>query len=302
MASDTLPTLPVPLEGLVNYVAKHPETPMVELMEPFRKYEGHLRQAFAQDPGNELLKDPHVNVLPLFTEDTPNIKIRARNLASESEEERSKYIMPLSKEVRRPHNSPAIVQSLKDFQRNFNVFSESSLIELDWSNVVAAGSSVVNSLLPVPDEYNKSKRGLREFYHEKFSPASDVDLFLYGLTEEQAVEKIRDIEARIRDALLTETTTVRTKHAVTICSQYPTRHVQVISQLAIPRPLPGDLRSFFADCSPYLQIRFGDLDWLRRGLLGCCLRWQAGLLYPPCPSVIHNPDQPHRLVAPEPVV
>jgi hypothetical protein len=132
MASDTLPTLPVPLEGLVNYVAKHPETPMVDLMEPFRKYEGHLRQAFAQDPGSELLKDPHVNVLPLFTEDTPNIKIRARNLASESEEEQSKYIMPLSKEVRRPHNSPAIVQSLKDFQRNFNVFSESSLIELDW--------------------------------------------------------------------------------------------------------------------------------------------------------------------------
>jgi hypothetical protein len=84
-------------------------------------------------------------------------------------------------------------------------------------NVVAAGSSVVNTLLPVPDEYNRSKRGLREFYHEKFCPASDVDLFLYGLTEEQAIEKIKDIEARVRDALLTETTVVRTKHAVTIC-------------------------------------------------------------------------------------
>ncbi len=83
--------------------------------------------------------------------------------------------------------------------------------------MVVAGSAVVNTLLPVPDEWNQSKRGLREFYHEKFCPASDVDLFLYGLTEEQAIEKIKDIETRVRDALLTETTVVRTKHAVTIC-------------------------------------------------------------------------------------
>ncbi len=83
--------------------------------------------------------------------------------------------------------------------------------------MVAAGSSVVNTLLPVPAEYSGSKRGLRQFYHEKFSPASDVDLFLYGLTEEEAVEKIKSIETAVRDVLLTETTTVRTKHAVTIC-------------------------------------------------------------------------------------
>lgn len=51
----------------------------------------------------------------------------------------------------------------------------------------------------------------------RFAPASDVDLFLYGLTEEQAIEKIQQIEAAVRDAILTETTTVRTKHAITIC-------------------------------------------------------------------------------------
>ncbi|GAB1310959.1 Ankyrin repeat protein [Madurella fahalii] len=247
MASDALPTLPVPPADLVKYIAQHPQTPMVELLEPYRKYEAHLREAFAQDPGSELLKDPHVNVLPLFTDDTPKIKIRARNLKGESDDEKSKYIMPLTKEVRRPDGSPAIVQSLKDFQRNFNVFSESSLVELDWSNVVAAGSSVVNCLLPVPDMYNTSKRKLREFYHEKFCPASDVDLFLYGLTEEQAIEKIKDIETRVRDALLTETTTVRTKHAITICSQYPTRHIQIV--LRIYKSVSEILTGFDIDCS-----------------------------------------------------
>jgi len=217
--TSAVPKLPAPHADLVKYIAAHSEKPLKEIIEPYRKYEAHLRQTFAQEPDNELLKDPYVNMLPLFTEDTPTIKIRARNLASETEEEASKYIMPLPKDVRRPDGSPAVVASHKEFQRNFNVFSESSLVEIDWSNVIAAGSSVVNCLVPVPDEYNGTKRGLREFYHEKFCPASDVDLFLYGLTEEEALKKIQDIETSVRDVLLTETTTVRTKHAITICKQ-----------------------------------------------------------------------------------
>ena len=52
-------------------------------------------------------------------------------------------------------------------------------------------------------------------------PASDVDLFLYGLNEEQAIEKIKQIEARVRDAILSETTVVRTKNAITICKWNP---------------------------------------------------------------------------------
>ncbi|KAK3310531.1 uncharacterized protein B0T15DRAFT_481869 [Chaetomium strumarium] len=247
MASKAIPAPPVPLNGLVKYITQHPETPMVELMEPYRKYEAHLRQTFAQDSDNDLLKDPYVNVLPLFTEDTPNIKIRARKLETESKEERARYIMPLPAETRRADGSPAVVQSFKEFQHNFNVFSESSLVELDWNNVVAAGSSVVNTLLPVPEEYSRSKRGLREFYHEKFCAASDVDLFLYGLSEDQAIEKIKEIENRVRDALLTETTVVRTKHAITICSQYPTRHIQIV--LRIYKSVSEILTGFDIDCS-----------------------------------------------------
>ncbi|KAK3906939.1 hypothetical protein C8A05DRAFT_40270 [Staphylotrichum tortipilum] len=271
----SIPSLPVPLTGLVKHIDQHPDTPMVELLEPYRQYEAQLRQAFAQNPDNEALKDPHVNVLPLYTEDTHAIKIRARKLESESKEEKSKYIMPLPADIRRPDSSPAIVPSLKDFRHNFGVFSESSLAELNWDNVVAAGSSVVNTLLPVPEEYSRSKRSLREFYHEKFSPASDVDLFLYGLTEEQAIEKIKDIETRVRDALLTETTVVRTKHAITICkppccvtavvacrwsnmspadkpahhsgSQYPTRHIQIV--LRIYKSVSEILTGFDIDCS-----------------------------------------------------
>lgn len=247
MAALGLPQLPAPLEGLGRYVADHPDTPMVELLQPYRAYESKLRQLYAQGPGSEALKDQNLNILPLYA-DNPAINVRARNLATESQQEKDRYIMPLPDDGhRKSHGSPAVVKSLREFKHNFNVFSESSLAELDWSNVVAAGSSVVNCLLPVPEEYNASKRSLREFYHEKFSPASDVDLFLYGLTEEDAIEKIRQIETAVRDAILSEVTIVRTKHAITICSQYPTRHVQIV--LRIYKSVSEILTGFDIDCS-----------------------------------------------------
>jgi hypothetical protein len=103
------------------------------------------------------------------------------------------------------------------------------------------------ALIPVPDHHNASKRALRHYYHEKLAPASDVDIFLYDLTEEQAIEKIKQIEQRIKDSILTETTAVRTKHAITIASQYPTRHVQIV--LRIYRSISEVLTGFDVDSS-----------------------------------------------------
>lgn len=163
MSETNLPILPVPHEELASYIAKSPSTHIEKLIEPYRKYETELRYLYAQSRDHEVLNDPHINVLPLFTKDTQNIKTRARNLATESPEEKEKYIMPLPDDKRRTDGSPAVVQTLKEFRHNFGVFCESSLIDLDWDNVVAAGSSVVNCLLPVPEQYTKSKRALRQY-------------------------------------------------------------------------------------------------------------------------------------------
>ena len=90
---------------------------------------------------------------------------------------------------------------------------------------------MTTALLPVPKKWAGSKRRLREYYHEHLAPASDVDLFIYGLNEKQAIEKIKQIERNIKDSILHETTTIRTKNAITIASQYPTRHVQIVLRL-----------------------------------------------------------------------
>lgn len=231
MSSLALPRLPASHKELARYIADHPETPIAEILQPYREYEATLRQLYAQDPGNQALQMPDLNIMSLFATDSPGIHIRARDPAAESEQQKQHYIMALPDAQRRPGGSPAVVESLKEFQKNFNVFSESSLSEMDWTNVVAAGSSVVNCLLSVPERYNTSKRRLREFYHEKFCPASDVDLFLYGMTDEEAIEKIRQIETAVRDAILAETTTVRTKNAITICTYRPA-NVMVLKEIS----------------------------------------------------------------------
>ncbi|KAF2757357.1 ankyrin repeat protein [Pseudovirgaria hyperparasitica] len=243
-----LPALPAPHSDFLFYVDKNPDVPMIKLLQPYKAYDSVLREIFAQEPSHPAIKDNHVNVVPVYTEKRrADIKIRARDIARESENVRQKYIMPLADDLRKPSGSPALVDNLKEFQTNFNLFSESSLSALDWNNVVAAGSSVVSSLLPVPDAYRGSKRGLRTYYHEQLAPASDVDLFLYDLTEYQAVEKIKQIEQSIRDSILEETTTIRTKNAITIVSRYPTRHVQIV--LRIYKSIAEILTGFDVDCS-----------------------------------------------------
>ncbi|KAF2023873.1 ankyrin [Setomelanomma holmii] len=240
-----LPSLPADHDEWIPYVVRHPETPLDELLKPYKQYDSKLREIFAQQPDHPAIH--RANAVPIFAGHEQELKVRARDLAVESEAERQRYLMPLKKPDRRPSGAPAVVQTLKEFQTNFQLFSESSLVDMDWSNVVVAGSAVVTSLLPVPEKQNASKRALREYYHQQLAPASDVDLFLYGLTEDQAVEKIKQIEQRIRDSILTETTTIRTKNAITIASQYPTRHVQIV--LRIYRSISEILTGFDVDCS-----------------------------------------------------
>ncbi|KAF7880857.1 uncharacterized protein EAF02_006748 [Botrytis sinoallii] len=248
MASDTLPerpapidlpSLPAPIKDFIPYLSQNPTKNISTIIEPYKAYESELRKVYAQQPDHEAVKNGAVNLVPIFSGHENDLKVRARDLENESKEESEKYIMPLKDEERRPNGSPAVT--------NFNLFSESSLADLDWNNVVAAGSAVTTSLLPIPEKWAGSKRAMREYYHEHLAPASDVDLFLYGLTEAEGLEKIKQIETNIRDAILHETTTIRTKNAITIASQHPTRHVQIVLRLydSISQIITG----FDVDCS-----------------------------------------------------
>ena len=72
---------------------------------------------------------------------------------------------------------------------------------------------------------------MRKHFHEDTYPTSDIDLFLYGLTPSQAEKKMLTIYEAVRDSVPQDVTCVRTKHAVSIHSQYPYRPVQIILRL-----------------------------------------------------------------------
>jgi hypothetical protein len=162
----TLPKLPAPVSSFISYI--NDKTDIVEALKPFKLFESKLREIYAQDPSSVLAADPHANVLPLFAGHEQSVKIRARNLQKESDNDKEKYLLGLPEEERRQNGSLAIVPSMKDFKSNFSLFTELSLADLDWSNVIAAGSSVVVSLLPVPAPHSASKRALRAYYHENW--------------------------------------------------------------------------------------------------------------------------------------
>lgn len=188
--STSLPSLPVKHRELVPYIAGHAKTPISELLQPFNQHEAKLRELFAQEPKHPSLSDPHVNTIPVFDGHETEITVRARDLGAESPEEKERYLMPLKAEERKSNGAPAIVQSFKAFQTNFNLFSESSLVDLDWNNVIAAGSSVVTSLLPVPEKYSGSKKTLRQYYHEILAPASGKEADTYGGADANRIQTL----------------------------------------------------------------------------------------------------------------
>ncbi|KAE8369865.1 ankyrin repeat-containing domain protein [Aspergillus caelatus] len=247
-AMHSLPSLPAKHQDFIGWINNNQDTPIGQLIKPYNEYEAVVRKLFAQEPSHPALRDNHLNIVPLYdTTEKTIVPSRPRDPSSESPDLHEKYVMPLKAESRRAYGDPAVVSSLEDFRNNFNIFSEGSLSDMDWSNVVVAGSAVVTCLMPVPEEHRGSKRALRQFYHDKYAPASDVDLFLYGLTEEAAIEKIKQIEDKIKNAILYETTTIRTKNTITIVSQYPTRHVQIV--LRIYKSISEILTGFDVDCS-----------------------------------------------------
>lgn len=246
-AQIVLPSLPAPVKEFIPYLSQNSTKHISAIVEPYKAYESELRKVYAQQPDHEVVKDGAVNLVPIFSGYESDLKLRARDLENETKEESEKYILPLKDEERRPDGSPAVVGSLKHFRANFSLFSESSLADLDWNNVVAAGSAVTTSLIPIPEKWAGSKRAMREYYHEHLAPASDIDLFLYGLTEAEGLEKIKQIETKVKDAILSETTTIRTKNAITIASQHPTRHVQIV--LRIYDSISQIITGFDVDCS-----------------------------------------------------
>jgi hypothetical protein len=252
----------------LSRIATLPKGPVSldDVLQPSLDDEAELRKLFATDKGSPRLKDIHVGLVDLFAA-PPDIRTTRARIVTDDTDRDVQYVMPLPDALRRKEGSPAIVESLEAFKKNWSVFTENSLSQLsDWSNVVAAGGAIQACLIPLPKDATASKRATRKYYHEKAFPSSDVDLFLYGLTTQEvgfsfwarpvscrhlfwkAERKIIAIYEAVRDSVPWDVTCVRTKHTVSIhcgwymvvpgscihgifSAQYPYRSVQIVLRL-----------------------------------------------------------------------
>ncbi|KAI9433857.1 hypothetical protein H4582DRAFT_1982964 [Lactarius indigo] len=202
-----------------------------KVLQPSLDDEADLRKLFATDKGNPRLSDIHVGLVDVFAA-PDDIRITRARVVKDDADRDAQHIMALPSSLRREEGSPAMVENLEAFKKNWGIFTENSLSQLtDWSNVIAAGGSVQACLMPLPKAAMGSKRAMRKHFHEKAFPSSDVDLFLYGLTIEEAERKIVTIYEAVRDSVPWEVTCVRTKHTVSIHSQYPYRNIQIVLRL-----------------------------------------------------------------------
>ena len=156
-----------------------------EALQPSLDDEVELRRLLATDRSNARLSNPYVGLVDVF--DAPSdIKTTRARVVKDEQDLDAKYVMPLPEDKRRKEGDPCMVANLEEFKKNWSIFTEGSLNQLtDWSNVIAAGGSVLACLTPLSEADKVSKRSIRKLYHSVAYPTSDVDLFLWGLTPEQ---------------------------------------------------------------------------------------------------------------------
>lgn len=183
-----------------------------------------LRILFAQDRMNLDIQDPHVNCLDITTssqycrlEDPPPIPLVC-NFATISDFDK--------------FNPPHSIVSLESFKKRFHWFSSGCLGNLSWKGIFVAGGCVSACLKYYPELENCESVQIEQArftdLHLRLYKESDIDIFFYDMSSEEANQKLIAISKLFSDD---EILIVRTNSAVTFCCQYPRRHVQVVLRI-----------------------------------------------------------------------
>ncbi|KAF9530926.1 hypothetical protein CPB83DRAFT_849882 [Crepidotus variabilis] len=215
----------------INALSEGPGVDLIPALKPCLEYEERLRQLFATDRSNQEISIRYVGLVDIFAVPDTIKKTRAR-VVKDAHDLSSQYVLPLGNKQRRKEGTPCMVSDLVEFRRNWSIFTEGSLSQLlDWNNIIAAGGSVLACLAPLAKQHTASKRATRKHYHTNAYPSSDVDLFIYGLDAKQAEAKIQNVYEAVQDSIPWDVTCIRTKHTISIHSQYPYRAIQIILRL-----------------------------------------------------------------------
>ncbi|KAJ6447398.1 hypothetical protein C8R47DRAFT_1231449 [Mycena vitilis] len=195
-------------------LSKDPGVPLDYVLKPSLDDETELRRLFATDKAHARLANPYVGMVDIF--DAPAAIF---------------YVMPLSELNRRKEGTASMVNDLEEFQKNWAVFSGLAVPAFRLEQRRRCWRFRPRVSHPPLRRGQGLQKVHEKYYHSVAYPTSDVDLFLWGLTPEQAEVKITKIYEAVRDSVPWDVTCVRTKHTVSIHSQYPYRSVQIVLRL-----------------------------------------------------------------------
>ncbi|KAL8904658.1 MAG: hypothetical protein Q9171_006968 [Xanthocarpia ochracea] len=125
------------------------------------------------------------------------------------------------------------------WMRGFHHVTKRCLDGLNWENVFIAGGMVLNTLL-----YTNSQRNFYREFSSKSVMECDIDLYLYGLTPEEANRKVEHIyeiwyhntHGHLPSHRPGDQIVVKTATTITFMPKFPDRRIQVILKI-LPSPL-----------------------------------------------------------------
>lgn len=148
-----------------------------------------LRGFFASDPENLIIRNPYVGLFDIFDLESQARLSRPRREDPDSDivwrnhRLPAKYILPVKPYLRRAPGTPCIVEDLTAFRRAWDIFTGGALSAIkNWDNIIVAGGSVLTCLSHSSDD---SPKNLYKIYQSRSYKHSDIDLFLWGMTEDE---------------------------------------------------------------------------------------------------------------------
>jgi len=201
--------------------------------------ENLYRELFAQQRDSwevPEVDDPYVFLTNVFAPEKENPEPSVFRHLPRFEEDTTPRCFELKDEKRKPVGTTAIIESKEQFDVSWDCLTEGLLRFVNWNNVFAAGGAVAGCLAPLPPDIasggpSATRVKRRKYFHDTFLPGSDIDLFLYGLNAQQAEDKLLEIYDAVQAANPYEIKAFRSTHAITLVSQYPFRHVQIVLRL-----------------------------------------------------------------------
>jgi hypothetical protein len=113
------------------------------------------------------------------------------------------------------------------FKQTFEALSQGLLTGLNWANILVAGGMVLGTLVSVVD----CDPAVQSLWH-----SSDIDIYVYGLSADEATKKMHHIyevfRSNLADGTPTPTLGVRNSKTITLYARYPLRRIQIVLKLA----------------------------------------------------------------------